>query len=179
MRAGAVVRADMLVTIQIPKGSRVEGGFLAGEEGKIVGRKLASPIYGRQQLSEKAFDDGKEALKPGEAFFVIPAEWIAMRSSALRRGDQVEVFPTSGGALSFGTFTLAFVKDAEEREIRDVNLSGEILCEPEKLSDRTDAGAVVDHVEIVALKPAYDAIRAFAAAAEAPSLLLVRREDRQ
>ncbi|MDR1571635.1 MAG: hypothetical protein LBS32_03835 [Clostridiales Family XIII bacterium] len=154
----------------------MEGGFLAGQEGEIIGRKTAEAIYGRQQISAKSFHATDDGMKEGEAYFVIPGEWIAMRSSALRRGDSVEVLSVSGGAINLGTYRIAFVKDADEREVWDIGPAGEILYEPEAMPDRTDALAAIDHVEIIATKAEYYAIRDFAAGAGAPSLVLVQKE---
>jgi hypothetical protein len=176
IRAGAVVRADMLTTVLIPKDSVIEKGFSAGREGEIVGKRTAWPVSARQQLSKDIFAPEDDYLKAGEAFFVIPAAWIAMRSSALRRGDTVEIASALGEGKVFGRYKLAFVKDVEELEVRDLLPSGELLSDAPERRDRTDASAMIDHVEIIATKAAYEALRAFAESAGAPAFLLIQRE---
>jgi hypothetical protein len=99
-----------------------------------------------------------------------------MRSSALRRGDTVEIASAFGERAGFGRYRLAFVKDADELEVRDMSPSGELSIEAPDRRERTDANAMIDHVEIIATKAAYEAIRAFAENAGAPSLLLIQRE---
>jgi hypothetical protein len=177
IRAGAVVRADMLTTVLIPKDGVIENGFSAGREDEIVGKRTAWPLTARQQISSDAFAPEDAYLKAGEAFFVIPAAWIAMRSSALRRGDTVEIASAFGTGEGFGRYKLAFVKDAEELEVRDMLPSGELLRDAPSKRERTDASAVIDHVEIIATKAAYEAIRAFAEGAGAPALLVIQREE--
>jgi hypothetical protein len=176
IRAGAIVRADMLATILIPKDSVVEKAFRAGRESEIVGKRTAWPVSARQQISSDVFAVEDDYLKEGESFFVIPADWIAMRSSALRRGDTVEIASAFGDGTGFGRYRLAFVKDEEELEVRDMLSSGETLFDAPGNRDRTDTGAMIDHVEIIATKAAYEAIRAFAEPSETPSLLLIQRE---
>jgi hypothetical protein len=178
IRAGTTVRADMLEAILIPKDGVIEKGFFAGSEGEIVGKRTAWPVSARQQISSDVFATEDEYLKAGESFFVIPVAWIAMRSSALRRGDTVEIAPAFGERrASFGRYRLAFVKDAEELEVRDMLPSGELLSEARSRRDRTDANAMIDHVEIIATKAAYETIRAFAESADTPSLLLIQRGE--
>jgi hypothetical protein len=177
IRAGTVLRADMLTTLRIPKDGVIEKGFYAGREAEIVGRRTAQPIPARQQISSDIFASEGVSMKKGEAFFVIPAAWIAMRSSALRRGDTVEIAPAFGEPAGFGRYKLAFVKNADEIEVRDTALSGEPLAGVPGRLERTDANAVIDHVEIIATKGAYETIRAYAEGAGAPSLLLIQREE--
>lgn len=175
IRAGTVMRADMLTTVLIPKDGVIETGFSAGREAEIVGKRTAWPISARQQISSDIFTIEDDYMKDGESFFVIPAEWIAMRSSALRRGDTVEISPASGERTSFGRYKLAFVKDEDELEVRDMPASGELLFEAPERRERTDANSVIDHVEIIATKTAYESIRAFAENAASPALLLIQR----
>jgi hypothetical protein len=176
IRAGTIVRADMLDAVLIPKDGVIEKGFSAGREGEIIGKRTAWPVSARQQISSDVFAIEDDSLKAGESFFVIPAAWIAMRSSALRRGDTVEIAPAFGERrASFGRYKLAFVKDAEEIEVRDMLPSGELLSEARAGHERTDANAMIDHVEIIATKTAYEVMRAFAESADTPSLLLIQR----
>jgi hypothetical protein len=178
IEAGSVISADMLTIIQIPKESRVKSGFTAGDEAELIGRTASQAIYEKQQISEFSFIVAEDDLGIGESYFVIPAAWIAMRSSALRRGDYVEIAGAGGdSAVNFGVYRLAFVKDIDEREVRDTSLIGEILSERRERKDRTDSGSVIDHVEIIATSEAYFRMRRFAADKETPSLVLIQRGD--
>jgi hypothetical protein len=177
IRAGAVVREDMLTTALVPKDGVIATGFAAGNEGEIVGMRTAWPVSARQQISSELFAPEDDYMKEGESFFVIPVEWIAMRSSALRRGDTIEIAPASGEAPSFGRYRLAFVKDEDDLEVRDMLPSGELFQESRERRERTDANAVIDHVEIIATEAAYAEIRAFADSSERPALLLIQREN--
>jgi hypothetical protein len=88
----------------------------------------------------------------------------------------VEIASAFGEGTGFGRYKLAFVKDVEELEVRDMLPSGELLSDAPDKRERTDASAMIDHVEIIATKAAYEAIRAFAEDAIEPSLLLIQRE---
>jgi hypothetical protein len=176
IRAGTTVRAEMLATVLIPKDGVIDGGFPAGREDEIVGRRTAWPVSARQQISSDIFEFEDDYLKEGESFFVIPADWIAMRSSALRRGDTVEITSAGDVRVGFGRYRLAFVKNTEEIEVRDTLLSGDVLSEALERRERTDANTMIDHVEIITTKAAYEIIRAFAESAGAPSLILIQRE---
>ncbi|MDR1245567.1 MAG: SAF domain-containing protein [Clostridiales Family XIII bacterium] len=177
IRAGTVLRADMLTTVLIPNDGVIATGFSSGRETEIVGKRTALPISARQQISSDIFMVEDDYMKGDESFFVIPAEWIAMRSSALRRGDTVEITPASGEKTSFGRYKLAFVKDEDEIEVRDMPASGELLFEALERRERTDANAVIDHVEIIATRAAYESIRVFAENAGSPALLIIQRGD--
>jgi hypothetical protein len=176
IRAGTTVRAEMLSTVLMPKDGVIDGGFPAGREDEIVGRRTAWPVSARQQISTDIFEIEDDYLKAGESFFVIPADWIAMRSSARRRGDTVEITSAGDARVGFGRYRLAFVKNTEEIEVRDMLPSGDLLSEALERRERTDANTMIDHVEIITTKAAYEVIRAFAESAGAPSLILIQRE---
>jgi hypothetical protein len=175
--AETVLKEEMLTTALIPKDSIISTGFPADHENEIVGMKTAWPVSARQQISSDMFAHENDYLKNGESFFVIPVEWIAMRSSALRRGDTIEIASALEDRTVFGRYRLAFVKDEEELEVRNMGAGGELISDALKRQDRTDANAVIDHVEIIATKSAYEAIRSFAIESAFPSLLLIQRED--
>jgi hypothetical protein len=174
---GTILKEDMLTTALIPKDSVIAAGFRADRREEIVGMKTAWPVSARQQISSDMFAHENDYLKDGESFFVIPEGWIAMRSSALRRGDTVEIASALGDGTVFGRYRLAFVKDEEELEVRNMGTGGELISETLKPPDRTDSNSVIDHVEIIATKSAYEAIRSFAMESGFPSLLLIQRED--
>ena len=175
IRAGAVIEESMLIVIEIPKGSRVKKGFSAEEWGMVIGKTTTLPISGKQQLSADFFLDETTELAEDEAFFKIPGSWIAMRSSSLRRGDYVEIF---GDNISdnFGVFKLASVKNANENEVKDISIKGDVLNEPEAICKRLDSDSVIDHVEIVTTPEKYYNLRAYAESRGEASLVLVRRD---
>ena len=175
IRAGAVIEENMLSLIEIPKGSRIKKGFSAEEWGLVVGKRTALPISGKQQLSADFFLDETAELAEDEAFFKIPGSWIAMRSSSLRRGDYVEIFGDNIG-INFGIFRLASVKNANENEVKDISIKGDVLNEPEAINNRLDTDSVIDHVEIVTRPEVYYNLRAYVEGKELASLVLVRRD---
>ena len=119
-----------------------------------------------QQLSEKDLVKDKENVKAEETIFVIPREWIAMRSSSLRRGDRIGLYRLADYS-SLGSYTVAFVKDDQDQEV--YSLEG---VDDRKLLSRTDSNVPIHHIEVVAELKQYQAIRQ--AAMEDGGLLVIQ-----
>jgi hypothetical protein len=111
--------------------------------------------------------------KAGRSYFVIRREWIFMRSSALRKGDFVDIV-SQDGKTAFGRFAVAFVKNAEEKEVTEKEGAAAFLQGGG--SDRSAGSDPIDHVEIVTDLEGYMAIKAFAEQQPGPALILVKRE---
>jgi hypothetical protein len=174
LNVGMELDESMLAVVELPKGGLVKKGFKKGEEKALIGRRLAYPMNGKQQFTADSFLDDAQDIKDGESCFVIPADWIAMRSSALRRGDRVEIFGEDASA-SFGEYRLAFVKNEHDAEVRDVSARGEPMAEPAPMNKRVDADSSIDHVEIITNARAYYRLKAYAESREdGPCLVLVR-----
>jgi hypothetical protein len=174
LNAGAIVEEAMLAAVEMPKAGAVKKGFRRGEEQSLLGKELAYPVNAKQQFTTDSFVDETKALKENESYFVIPADWIAMRSSAVRRGDKVEILGENA-ADSFGTHKLAFVKNAYDVEIKDLSPRGEAMLEPMPENRRVDADSMIDHVEIITTAKTYYEIKAYVEKrGGTPCLVLVR-----
>jgi hypothetical protein len=75
---------------------------------------------------------------------------------------------------NFGTFKAAFIKDAEETEVTNLQNSGISFTEADK-DDRSQSSAAVDHIEIETELETYMTIKTYAEAADTASLLIIRR----
>jgi hypothetical protein len=163
----------MFRIVSVPRDALVEGAVAARElDSSVEGRLAAVPIREGALLSDSYIEARDAELRRDESYFVIEGAWIAMRSSALRRGDKAEVF-TADGARSFGVFDVGFVKDTDDEEVREAAGVAGLVGDAEP---RVDATTRIDHVEIVTKLPTYLAIKGYAEAEPGPSLIIVGKE---
>jgi hypothetical protein len=138
--------------------------------GLLQGKVASQLIAKNDQIIPDYFSDNEFNLKRNESVFVIRPEWIAMRSSALRRGDIVDIYGTNGLGL-LGTFRIAYVKDEAEREVKNAsngsggNVGGNTGSDAGSGSGsgrngdilaRTDSTSVIDHIEIITTYQEYE-----------------------
>jgi hypothetical protein len=172
--AGAELSTAMLKTVSVPRNAMVQGALLPKDANKINGKISAGYIPSGAQMSESLAVIREESVKPDTSFFVIKKEWIYMRSGSLRAGDTVEI-RSADGITNFGSFTAAFIKDAEEAEVTNLQDSGISFSEKDR-DDRSRSSAAVDHIEIETRLATYLSIKSYAEEACTPSLLIIRRE---
>lgn len=164
--AGQLLKEEDLVILGVPQDCITSDAVPASDMKSLVGMYAVNSLSPNQQVCRKDVVSEEELVKDQKTTFVIPREWIAMRSSSLRRGDTVTLYRLSDYS-SMGTYTVAFVKDDEDQEV--YSLEG---VEDGKLLDRTDSNMPVDHIEIVAELAQYGRIRQ--AVAEDGGLLVVQ-----
>jgi hypothetical protein len=159
---GTVLNGSMFEVKGIPKANLLPDALAHADLGLIQDKVASQLIAKNDQVIPDYFSDNEFGLKRNESVFVIRPEWIAMRSSALRRGDIVYFYGTNGLGL-LGTFRIAYVKDEAEREVKNAgdgpgsdmgassegDSSGGIL-------DRTDSTSVIDHIEIITTYQEYE-----------------------
>lgn len=147
IRQGARVNGGMFIAKGVPKGNLLDGALTPADLNLIQGKAAAQLIAKNGQIVMDYFRENEFRLIGEESVFVIDPGWISMRSSALRRGDVVDIYGSNGFNL-LGTFRIAYVKDASEREVRDTG--DETGGSGGKgILDRPDGSAVVDHIEII------------------------------
>ncbi|HWQ78921.1 MAG TPA: SAF domain-containing protein, partial [Anaerovoracaceae bacterium] len=180
---GALVTGAMLTAKGVPKTGLLEGALVPRDLDLIQGKVAAQLIAKNGQIIMDYFRDDTFYLEQDESIFVIDPGWIAMRSSALRRGDAVDIYGSSGVGL-LGTFRVAYVKDEAEREVKDAgtevggtgagNTGSSIL-------ERPDSTSVIDHIEIITTFREYEELvnRVSGADGTTPAaLIIVQRGDR-
>lgn len=141
--AGTVITRDLLSPSGVLEQNRIAGSLDWESLPKVIGQVAMQDIIKNAQVSEMYLDDDDFYLRSHESIFVIHPEWIAMRSSSIRRGDWVDIY--EGAALEkIGTYRVAFVKDANETEVTD----GERRSKSNSL-DRTVSSSPVSHIEII------------------------------
>lgn len=151
--AGAVVSAGAFRMERIPKENLAAGALPAEAAGSLLGGCARQTIPENQQIVSEYFVSSDEAMKKDEAVFVIPEEWIAMRSSSLRKGDRITLYG-AGTFPRIGTYRVAFVKDQGEQEVTEPEggIKGEAM-------ERTNSTAQISHLEIVTTLQEYGTIR--------------------
>jgi hypothetical protein len=174
VKAGEPLDASMLKTVSVPRNALVAGVLLPNEAKAVNGRISAGYIPSGAQMSKSLAVPKEETNRADTSFFVINRDWIYMRSNSLRAGDAVEII-SADGTVNFGIFKAAFIKDAEETEVTNLQNSGISFTEADK-DDRSQSSAAVDHIEIETELITYMAIKVYAETAGAASLLIVRRD---
>lgn len=153
LQAGHLLQAEDVQLLKVPRDCVVEGALTAGRINELSGHYTLGRLSLNQQISIADIADEEELVKEQQTTFVIPQEWIAMRSSSLRKGDRITLYRLSDYG-SLGTYTIAFVKNEQEQEV--YSLEG---IDDRKLLDRTDGSAPINHVEIIAELSQYQIIR--------------------
>lgn len=160
IRKGESVSARMFTSKGVPKTDLLEGVLIPKDLDRVLGKVAAQMIAKNSQIITDYFQDDTFYLDRNESIFVIDSDWIAMRSSALRRGDIVDIYG-SGGLGLLGTFRVAYVKDAEEREVKDAGAEAGGTgagTNGSSILERPDSTSVIDHIEIITTFPEYEAL---------------------
>lgn len=151
---GAVLDEGMFATAKVERANRMEGALGSESLPRILGKETDRIISKNQQIAAAYFQEQRFQLKGGRSFFSLPQEWIAMRSSSLRRGDTVALYQEN--SLKYlGEYQVAFVKDDNENEVKDLESSGQ-----QEAIDRENSTAVISHIEIISTLEEYNAIAA-------------------
>ncbi|MDR1815496.1 MAG: SAF domain-containing protein [Clostridiales Family XIII bacterium] len=182
--AGAAVTAADFRTVSVPAGAVVENAVKPGAAAggaspapTVNGEPFSGLVAGENirrgaQLSADALKEADAAPPPDPSCYVIRNEWIALCTSSLRRGDTVEVL-SADGARDFGTFTAAYVKDSEGREVTDAAPTMRSFTDPDE--GRANASSPIHHIEIRSEWKPYKAIMDYCNH-HVEGVLLVRKE---
>lgn len=149
IQKGQTITDEMLTTKSLPKDSLITGAVK--DVSQLLGIVAAQYIPAQAQISRKMIypDDFYINTEKGESLYKLPAEWIDSRSAAVRRGDMIQIY-LADGKQELGSYRVAYVKDAQEREI--TSAEGQEYAD---LLDRTEATGVIDHIEIIATQEDY------------------------
>lgn len=173
--AGETFSSGLFKSVKLPRETLLADGLSAADINRFIGKISTVKMLKNSQVSAFYFQSDPFSLKEGEAIFPLDPEWIAMRSSALRRGDLVDLYGTAGYGL-IGTYRVAFVKDNAEREIRDAG-TGELPVVKHEVLDRTDSTSAISHIEIMTTVDEYQRILSCVEGEIPVSLMIVQRGD--
>lgn len=116
----------------------------------IMGKKAKQYIPKGGQISADFLTDENDiVLKDGESVYCISSDMIGMVSSSLRRGDRVHIYG-GAGKEDLGSYTVAFVKDDSDREVKNASE----LKNDTPLA-RESSNYTVSSIEIVCTRDAY------------------------
>lgn len=180
IEGGTKITQDMFLSAPVPEKLRIRGSLSATQFSKIQGLAAAQTIRENAQVSTADFQKDGFYLSGDQSIYVIPEEWIYMRSSALRRGDRIAVYGKAGGQ-ELGSYQVAFVKDSAEREVLDVGESRK-----SRTLERTDSTSQISRVEIISDMAGYQKLKQAAEAGWMPGeetkpelLIVYQPEDRR
>lgn len=169
IQQGTIITENLFRVLGVMEENRIEGALEPLDLSSIVGKVATQTIMKNSQIVTAYFVEQTFFLDRGESIFVIKPEWIVMRSSSLRRGDIIDIYGADGQSL-FGSFRIAFVKDANELEV--VNQEGQQV---DGVLDRVNSTALIDHIEIIASLSEYQSIIEYAGSPESKGLLLIHK----
>jgi len=167
--AGTLITRDLLSAAGILEENRIQGGLSWDKLHLAIGQVAVQDIVENSQISEEFLAESDFYIRSNESIFVLHPEWIAMRSSSIRRGDWIDIYE-SGSFDKIGSYRVAFVKDANELEVTDGEGSEEFNA-----LDRTVSTSLISHIEIIADMEEYEKIARLAGNNET-GLLLVQRQ---
>lgn len=151
IQPGTVITEGLLKEKSFTKDTVISGALKWGDIEKIEGMKAKQLIAEGAQIHSAYLSKPEKYINEGESIFKLPAEWIDMRSSSIRRGDVIEIYGEDG--ISIGIFKVAFVKDVQEREVTAIdNKEHETL-------DRIEATGVINSIEIITTLEKYNLIK--------------------
>lgn len=170
IQKGQTITDELLTTKALPKDCLISGALKNGNE--LIGTVAAQYIPAQAQISREMIytDDFYIDTDRGESIYKLPADWIDNRSASVRRGDTVEIY-LADGKRKVGEYTVAYVKDAQEREISSIE--GQEYAD---LLNRTDATGVIDHIEVIATQEEYSALYQLKHDTEQRLLIVQRKE---
>jgi len=177
---GTIVDQSMFTVKGIPKSNLLENALGPEDMAALQGSMSAQFIARNGQIIPEYFQKKDLYLENDESIFVIRPEWIAMRSSALRRGDIVDLYDDHDIGF-LGSYQIAYVKDEAEREVVDADettgksTAGGIL-------ERTNSTSVIHHIEIITTLKEYERLKASiegTAGTTPAALIIIQRETPQ
>jgi hypothetical protein len=172
--AGETLNESMFTSVSVPRDAIAASALGAKERGTVNGKITTALIPQNGQVAGKSLRGKEEVSKSDDSFFVVRREWIFMRSSALRRGDFVDIV-SADNTVHFGRYKIAFVKNAEEEEVTE-SVEGGLDLARRARDQRVNSSSKIDHVEVIATQEQYLAIQNYAETGSGPSLILIQRE---
>ena len=172
---GTLLSQDLFRSVSVPIDALVEDAVAPSDAALLSGKIAILPVISGAQLSERIVIESKDAIKPDTSSFVIKNEWIALCTSALRRGDKIELM-YGNGDISLGTYEVAFVKDAEGREVIDTSNGISSFRTETGTSARTNPSAPIHHIEIECEWKDYKRILNTCTTKTKATLIIVRKD---
>lgn len=150
IKQGELITEKNVETRGIGNDYVMSGAVKAERMADIMGKKAKQYIPKGGQISADFLTDENDiVLKDGESVYCISSDMIGMVSSSLRRGDRVHIYG-GGGKEDLGSYTVAFVKDDSDREVKNASE----LKNDTPLA-RESSNYTISSIEIVCTRDAY------------------------
>lgn len=169
---GTYITAELFTVAGIMEENRIEGALGTETMPDLIGLTAKQEIIKNSQIVSDYFVEDEFYLNQEESIFVIQPEWIAMRSSSLRRGDWIDIYGEHDQVL-LGTYRVAFVKDENEVEVTNQENMGESSA-----LERTKSSSVISHIEIIGTLSDFAEILQKMGESADQGLLLIQRGER-
>ena len=176
IQKGTVISNSLFEIKGIPKENKLNGALTPDKVNQIQGKLASQLIAENDQIILDYFTENEFYLEENESIFVIEPNWIAMRSSSLRRGDIIDVYGNLGGEL-LGTFQIAYVKDESDREVKNVAEQTQQYTENGNILERENSTSTINHIEIISTYAEYMGLEAYVRGEIPAKLILVQRGD--
>lgn len=142
IEAGSMVSEEDFTESKALPENILKGALLPKDVNALNGLVANCKIVANQQLLDVYFQKESTLLQKGQSLFVLPGFWIYSMTSAVRAGDTIIIYSLPENH-QLGQYTVAFVKDKSEREVRDV--SGQ----QNNFLKRSDSTSETSHLEII------------------------------
>lgn len=142
VKKGNTVEMSDFKTIRVQNNCIINEALTPEYADTLVGKTATIDLIENQQLLASYFTESGNSGKNNQSIYVIPKEWIFSRSSALRSGDTVSIYKMPEKE-KLGTYTVAFVRDANEQEVTDIEPGARGVL------DRKDSGRMISGIEII------------------------------
>ena len=150
IKQGELITEKNVETRGIGNDYVMSGAVKAERMADIMGKKAKQYIPKGGQISADFLTDENDiVLKDGESVYCISSDMIGMVSSSLRRGDRVHIYG-GAGKEDLGSYTVAFVKDDSDREVKNASE----LKNDTPLA-RESSNYTISSIEIVCTRDAY------------------------
>lgn len=150
IKQGDIITEENVSAAGIGSEYVMSGAVRAERMADIMGKKAKQYIPAGGQISADFLTDENDiVLKDGESIYCIGEDMIGMVSSSLRRGDKVHIYG-GAGKEDLGSYTVAFVKDNADREVRNASE----LKNDTPLA-REESNYSISSIEIVCTRDAY------------------------
>ena len=170
---GSVITSENVGIMGVLESNLVNGAVSPSAFEMLVGRAATSYIPRNAQVTKLMVEEDSDLIiEEGESLYTLDGEWLAMRSSSLRRGDQITVYGENS-KLPVGTFQVAFVKDSSGREVKN---TGSLYYDTPL--NREESTSIIDKVEIICDLDSYGRILDVLEKEPAGKLLIVQEGER-
>lgn len=167
---GEKLGQQMIKTVFLDKDTIVGGALMEKDMDQLFDNRATQFIPANSQVVRGYFESANSSFTKNRSVFSLPTSWIFSKSSALRKGDWVEIYGED--ICYFGRYQIAFVKDQSDVEIE--NPEGPYI--EKNILERTVSTGFIHHVELYCTLEDYSCLLDYVKTT-GMGFLLVQREE--